>query len=286
MLHRDASMDSDAGQHRKLLMDLQPQPPRRFGVLSIASSHAPPRASRSPGVGSMGALVALLLLALVSLSGLSSSLVQPVAGVCVDPSPLKTGDKVNIAVLVYVNASYGLFTGNLSDTTVTKSGFGAAFVQPYMLGVELYINAMRARGNILPLPNGESVELNFVYINLANMHLPAGLPMPDHPGDTIPTSWGDWNYDVAFQGVPYFLYLAQTDYVPGSFVYPGSIFPYPAPPGMLYRLISKDPAVLAEFGVTEPFTFIIPSIMMLEDATVSVNGRADAAARGTSWARA
>ena len=91
---------------------------------------------------------------------------------------LRTGDVLHIAVLVWVDAPHGLFTGDLSDTTVFDHPFATTFLQAHYLGVEMYVKRMRARGGSLPLPDGESVELNFVYINLANTPIP---PSPDWP---------------------------------------------------------------------------------------------------------
>jgi len=108
-------------------------------------------------------VLAPLLLLVAFLAGMPRATAQ-----CVDPAPLRTGDVINIALLVWVDAPHGLFTGNLSDTTSGGDNkIAAAFVQPHLLGLELYVNAMRARGGVLPLPNGESVQLNFVYINLS-----------------------------------------------------------------------------------------------------------------------
>jgi len=187
------------------------------------------------------------------------------AALCEDPSPLQTGDVINIALLVWVDAPHGLFTGNLSDTTPSSNKIARAFVEPHLLGLELYVNAMRARGGVLPLPNGESVQLNFVYINLANSPLPPGLPNPDGSGP-VPVEWTHWNYDLTFQDVPYFIYLSQASNVAGSLVYAGDRF-FNFPPGIMHRLISQDPAVLSEFGVDRPFTFIVPSAMTLESTT-------------------
>jgi hypothetical protein len=96
------------------------------------------------------------------------ALVPTARAICADPNPLTTGSSVNILLLVWVDAPYGLFTGDITSTTATAiPGYGISFSQPYLLGLSMYVDAMRAQGT-LPLPNGQSTRMNFVYFNLAN----------------------------------------------------------------------------------------------------------------------
>lgn len=102
------------------------------------------------------ALAALLLLLCWSAAPTADA-----APVCTDPSPLLHGSIIHVAVLVWVDAPEGLYRGNLTDSRATDRPFGNSIVQPHYLGVELYVKRMKERG-ALPLPDGQSVTLNFV----------------------------------------------------------------------------------------------------------------------------
>lgn len=118
--------------------------------------------------------IAPLLCALAALC--VTLLVAPpfAVGTCVDPAPLRHGSQINVAVLVWIaDEPEGLFRGNLTDTRATKLPFGNSLVQPWMMAVDMYVKRMRGRP--LPLPDGQSVTLNFVYINLANTKIPPGI---------------------------------------------------------------------------------------------------------------
>jgi len=109
---------------------------------------------RSAGRWLLCALAALLL-------SLCWSAAPAAGAVCTDPSPLQHGSIIHVAVLVWVDAPEGLYRGNLTDSRATDRPFGNSIVQPHYLGVEMYIKKMKERG-ALPLPDGQSVTLNFV----------------------------------------------------------------------------------------------------------------------------
>jgi len=115
--------------------------------------------ARPPFGLSAAALLGSVIAALLSLS-LWSPLTALAA--CNDTAPLRHGSQINIAVLVFLaDEPNGLFRGNLSDTRAVDLPYANNFVQPHMLGVELYVKQMRKQG-ALPLPDGQSVTLNFV----------------------------------------------------------------------------------------------------------------------------
>lgn len=103
--------------------------------------------------------VGLALLSLLSSAPLSA---RGDSCKCGPQSPLLHGSQVNIAVLVWLQgAPHGLYTGELKDSPPTDTpGYGINLLQPYMLGIDFYVRSMRANGP-MPLPNGESVTLNF-----------------------------------------------------------------------------------------------------------------------------
>ena len=110
---------------------------------------------RAPLVTLLCALAALLLLCW------SAAPTADAAPVCTDPSPLLHGSVIHVAVLVWVDAPEGLYRGNLTDSRATDRPFGNSIVQPHAMGVEMYVKRMKERG-ALPLPDGQSVTLNFV----------------------------------------------------------------------------------------------------------------------------
>ena len=102
----------------------------------------------------VASILALLLLLLCSSA-------TPTSAACADPSPLNSTRTVHVAILVWVaDAPHGLFTGNLSDTRHSTNGLVTGLSEAYMLGVELYVNMMRARGGVLPLPSGKTTNGN------------------------------------------------------------------------------------------------------------------------------
>lgn len=102
-------------------------------------------------------LPAASLLALLSLLLCFAS--TPVSATCADPSPLNSTHTVHVAILVWVaDAPRGLFRGNLSDTRHSTNGLVTSLSEAFMLGVELYVNKMRARGGVLPLPSGKTTN--------------------------------------------------------------------------------------------------------------------------------
>ena len=236
-------------------------------------------------------------------------LAPTVNALCADPSPLTTGSSINILLLIWVDAPYGLFTGDILSTTATSiPGYGISFSQPYLLGISMYgqcaqfsadalssiiaskagalggsmfqvvdkffivlffllsmvVDSMRAHGP-LPLPNGQSVTMNFVYFNLANKVLPT------IPG-VLSADQAQWDYslDKLYNGYPIFLATTALPTVPGSFTFPG-LAQYGLPAGDAFKLVSTDPNVLmATFGVSTPFTFIVPPALFLTDASVAL----------------
>jgi hypothetical protein len=122
-------------------------------------------------------------------------------------------------------------------------GYGTDVVQPCMLGFDLYVKKMRERGGMLPLPNGGSVKLNIVYINLAG----AGPFM------------ADYSLVLAQYNLPQFIAV--------------STFPIitPAAPlvvALYKKIVSKDPAVLmANWGITQPFSYIVPTALFTDVPT-------------------
>ena len=208
----------------------------------------------------------LSLLAVTLTLTLLSTLPRPVVGsTCPDPSPLLTGSTVSIALLVWVaDLPPGVVNIDVTETRATnQTGYGTSFQQPYMAGINMYVKEMRAR-NPLPLPNGQSVTLNFVYINMANGWMPF-IP------NVIPADAAIWNYDPekTISGYPLFMGYSTALEFPGSFMYPGSpaipALGMPAfDPGYIHKVVSTDPTVLkAEFNITEPFTFIVPPPLLL-----------------------
>ena len=67
---------------------------------------------------------------------------------------------------------------------------------------------------------------------------------------------------------PLFMVITQSATIPGGAAFTGT----PALPwaGLFKRVTSQDPAVLAEFGVSSPFTFIIPTPLLLSASSVAL----------------
>lgn len=99
---------------------------------------------------------------MVVMLSLSMWIAQPASSVCNNSAPLRHGSVIHVAVLVWIaDEPNGLYRGYVGDTRAVDLPYANNFVQPYMLGVELYIKQMRDQG-ALPLPDGQSVTLNFV----------------------------------------------------------------------------------------------------------------------------
>lgn len=192
------------------------------------------------------ACAALVLLAVLCMSWSPLG----VDAICTDAVALNSSDVVNIAILVWlIDEPTGLFVGDISDTTATSvAGYGTSIIQPYMLGIDLYVKLMREKqNNVLPLPTGESVNLNFVYINLA--------------GANGTATFADYSKVYASNNVPTF--VITTTYSGTGY----SAFDT----GLMADVLSQNTTVLKDkFNITQPFTFVVPPSLFLDTPTVTL----------------
>jgi len=216
------------------------------------------------GIARLCTVNVFLLLALFSVATTTSAVITGVSALCTNPAPLTDGSVINVAILTWlIGEPNGLYKGSsIADTQATRlPGYGRTFIQPHMLGVDLFIQQMRKQGNVVPLSNAnQSVSFNFVYINMGGLdfsavYANASASVSAVPGTTTTTtnysSWGAVDYsNVGPTGFPWFLTATTSRTIPTSAGYPG---------GMFWKVVSQDPAVLmANFGIDAPFTFIIP----------------------------
>ena len=101
-------------------------------------------------------------------------------------------------------------------------------IQPYNLAIELYVDMMRARGGQLPLPSGQNVTVNYVYINVASNANYAAL----HPSLNVPV----------FMLTPTLI--------------PSTVFS------------TNSSVLLANYGISTPFTYVVPSLLTLDSFTI------------------
>ena len=160
---------------------------------------------------------------------------------------------VNIAVLTWVpDAPYGYFEGNLASPSTVSNipGYGSQILQPYNLGLQFYIDMMRANGP-MPLANeGTFAHMHFVTINLANNpKLPQGYQAEV-----------DYDTSRSTNGLPNF--IIDTTNPTAAFSATDPIH------GLFARILSQDTQMLSrDFGINTPFQFIIPPVLIQPSAT-------------------
>jgi len=209
--------------------------------------------------GKMVASCAVLLVLVLQLVVHSFTLCLVTAS-CAPAPALVDGSVLNVAVLTWlIGEKNGWYKGgSIANTTATSiPGYGREFVQPHMLGVDLFVQNMQ-RQQPMPLNNNQSVSYNFVYINLGGLDFSGLYAYLVATNQTPPydfSTWGIVDYaNVGPTGFPWHIVGTTSPQIPGSAAYPG---------GMFSKVTSQDPAVLlANFGITTPFTFIIaPPVM-------------------------
>lgn len=163
------------------------------------------------------------------------------ASVCTAATPLKNGDAVNVAVLVWlIDQPTGVYKGRLRDTKATTiAGYGVDLIQPWSLGVDLYVEMFRAQGGKVRLPSQELVNVNFVYINLAGAD-----------GTALQADYATY---YSTSTLP--LFMAS-----GTYAFATNTNPFNA------YIRSTNPLLLnALFGITQPFTYIIIPPLFADD---------------------
>ena len=194
-----------------------------------------------------GFLGSALALCLLLLSVCPSTTVR-VSASCSSATPLAPGSVVNVAVMVWLpGLPMGLFTGDLASTVAASGGY-TALAQPAQLATDMWVKMMKARDGNMSLPNGSIIKINPVYINVA-----------------APT--GGWDVEFMDTGVPLFMIAGTYPGFPGSASDPSDA-PDGTPIGIFRQVTSTNITTLsAKFGITQPFTYIIPPFLMLDAPT-------------------